>query len=190
MKQLRAWLWRLAGLFAGERREQALSDEVESHLQLHIDDNLRSGMTPGQARRSALMKLGGIESTKEAYRERRTVPLLDNLLRDIRFAIRQLAKSPAFALTAVLMLALGICASVSIFAFVDAAFFKPLPYRNPSRLVGVYEKTAAWPRSNLSYLDYLDWKNLNNVFSSLNAYQHSGFILNTPASAQPTQGPA
>ena len=112
--------------------------------------------------------------------------LIDNLMQDLRFTIRQLGKNPGFTSTAILMLALGMCASVAIFAFVDAALIQPLPYRQPSRLVGVYEHIALCPRCNLSYLDYVDWKKLNKVFTSLEAYNNSGFILTTPSGVEPT----
>jgi macrolide transport system ATP-binding/permease protein len=102
---------------------------------------------------------------------------------DVRFALRQLRKSPSFAITAVFALALGVCASLAIFAFVDAALLQPLPYPQPDRLVGVYERVQMFERSNLSYLDYLDWKKLNTVFSSLAAYQGSGAILTTESGA-------
>jgi macrolide transport system ATP-binding/permease protein len=187
VKRLRAWMLRLAGMLPNAQRERELADEIEGHLQMHIDDNIRRGMTPELARRDAILKLGGVESTKQAYRERRTVPFLENLLRDIRFAIRQLRKNTGFTSTAILMLALGMCASVAIFAFVDAALIKPLPYRNPARLVGVYENVALiqCPHCPLSYPDYLDWKKLNTVFSSLAAYEHTGASLSTPTGAQP-----
>jgi macrolide transport system ATP-binding/permease protein len=106
------------------------------------------------------------------------------VVRDLRFELRQLRKSPAFTLTAVLTLALGICTSLTIFAFVDAALLKPLPYPDPSRLVGVYERVEVFPRSNLSYFDYLDWKRMNSVFASLSAYQGSGMTLTTPSGAE------
>jgi predicted permease len=105
--------------------------------------------------------------------------VIHSLLQDGRFAVRQLRKSPGFAFTAITTLALGMAASVAIFAFVDAALIKPLPYSNPSRLVGVFERVEAFPQSNLSYADYLDWKKLNTVFSSLSAYQGSGVTLAT-----------
>jgi predicted permease len=114
--------------------------------------------------------------------------LLDGLPQDFRFAIRQLRKNPVFATTAILTLTLGLCATVAIFAFVDAAMIRPLPYANPSRLVGVFEKVTMFPRSNLSYADYLDWKRLNTVFSSLSAYRGLGLTLTTPAGAQRAAG--
>ena len=111
--------------------------------------------------------------------------MLENLRRDLRFETRQLRRAPGFTLTAVLTLALGICASVTIFAFVDAALLKPLPYPDASRLVGVFERVEAFPQSNLSYLDYLDWKRMNSVFASLSAYQGSGMTLTTASGAVP-----
>ena len=150
MKRLRALRLRLRGLMPGDRREQDFTAEIDSHLQMHIDDNLRSGMTADQARRKAILTLGGIEMTKQAVREQATVPRLETILQDLRFGARQLRKNPGFAVTAILTLALGMCASVAIFAFVDAALIKPLPYSDPARLVGVTEKVAMFPRANLS----------------------------------------
>jgi macrolide transport system ATP-binding/permease protein len=110
---------------------------------------------------------------------------LPMFLQDLRFAFRQFRKNPGFGLTTVLMLALGIGASVAIFAFVDAALLKPLPYADSTRLVDVTEKTALFPRNNLSYPDYVDWKRMNTVFASLDVYQGSGFLLRTPTGAEP-----
>jgi macrolide transport system ATP-binding/permease protein len=105
--------------------------------------------------------------------------LIEDIVRDLRFAMRQLWTSPGFTCTVVFTLALGLCASVAIFAFADAALLKPLPYRDPRRLVGVFESIAIFPQSNLSYLDYLDWKRLNTVFSRLDVYQRNDAILAT-----------
>jgi predicted permease len=114
--------------------------------------------------------------------------VIDSLLQDVRFAVRQLRKSPAFTATAICTLALGMCASVAIFAFVDAALIKPLPYTRPSRLVGVFERVPMFPQSNLSYADYLDWKKLNTVFTSLSAYQGGGVTVATPDGAKRAPG--
>ena len=185
MRALRALLRRLGGLFSPDKSEREISAELESHLELHIADNLRAGMTPEEARRAALVKLGGLSAAKEAYRDRSTLPLLENLALDLRFSARQLAKNPGFALTAIIVLSLGICAASAIFAFVDAALVKPLPYKDPSRLVDVDESSAMFPRNNLSYLDYLDWKRLNKVFTSLDVYTGGGYLLKTPTGVEP-----
>ncbi len=109
----------------------------------------------------------------------------ESVWQDLHFALRQLRRSPAFALTAVLMLALGIGASVAIFAFVDAALIKPLPYAEPTRLVDVAERGKLWPRSNLSYQDYVDWKKMNKVFSALEAYTGGGYLMKTASGVEP-----
>jgi macrolide transport system ATP-binding/permease protein len=113
---------------------------------------------------------------------------MNGFLQDLRYALRQLRKSPGFAGTAVLVLAMGICASVSIFAFVDAALIKPLPYPNPNRLVLVTESVPMIPIANLSYPDYLDWKRLNQVFSSMEVYGWTGHLLRTPSGTEPVTG--
>jgi macrolide transport system ATP-binding/permease protein len=113
---------------------------------------------------------------------------MNGFLHDIRYALRQFRQNPGFASTAVLILALGICASVSIFGFVDAALIKPLPYSNPTRLVEVTESNTLMRRANLSYLDYLDWKKLNHVFSSMDVYTGSGYLLRTEAGTEPVSG--
>src|SRR5216684_3954413 len=185
MRTLRGWIIRLGGLFGKQRRETEMSEEIQSHLEMHVADNIRAGMTAGQARREALLKLGGVEAVKEDYRARGTVPILEHLALDFRFAARQLRKSPAFAGAAVLVLALGVCANVAIFAFVDAALIKPLPYPDPASLVLVTERGQQFARANLSYLDYQDWKRFNTTLRSLEVYTGGGFLFNTPSGAEP-----
>jgi len=188
MRTLRAWRMRLAGLVRKQRTEKAIAEEIESHLQMHIDDNLIAGMTPDEARRHARMKLGGIESVKEEYRDRSTVPALEHLAQDLRFSLRQLRKSPVFSTTAISVLAIGMCAAIAIFAFVDAALIKPLPYPDPARLAAVTESALPLiPVANLSYADYLDWKRLNTSFESLDAFGGDGFLVDTPTGAEPVR---
>src|ERR1700752_527906 len=179
MRYLRAWLLRIKGLFLKDSRERDLAEEIESHLQMHIDDNIRAGMSPEEAKRVAVMKLGSVDATKEAYRDRSSIPLLESMVQDLRFTLRQLRKNPAFTVTSTVMVALGIGASVAIFAFVDAALIKPLPYQNPSHLIFVTETTPDIPRAALSYPDYLDWKSLNKTLASLDVYSQRGFVVST-----------
>jgi len=188
MKKLRAALRRFAGMFSSGRREEEFASELEGHLQMHIDDNMRAGMTAEEARRDALVKLGGMERTRQAYRERGTAPFFETLWQDLRFALRQLTKNPGFTITAVLMLSLGIAASVAIFAFVDAALLKPLPYEDPRTLADVTESVAVFPHANLSYPDYLDWKKMNHSFRSLDVYTGAGYLLDTPSGVEPVTG--
>ena len=190
MRTLRAVLARLAGSWPSGRRERDLAEELESHLQMHVDDNVRAGMPLDEARREAVLKLGGVEATKEAYRERAGLPFVEHSWQDLRFAVRQLSRNPAFALTAVGVLALGIGASGAVFAIVDAALVQPLPYRDPTRIVSVTEAIAADPlrRTPLSHADYLDWKRLIRSFESLDTYTGGGHLLATPTGAEVVSG--
>jgi hypothetical protein len=107
----RAWLLRLAAVFGADRRDRELSAELESHLQLHIDDNLRVGMTPVEARRHAVIALGGVEQTKERYRDRRGLPQVEYFLHDLRFGLRMWRRNPAFTVVSIIVLAVGIAAT-------------------------------------------------------------------------------
>ena len=134
MRSLRAGLTRLAGLFGGRRHDRELAEEIDGHLQAHMADNLRAGMTPDEARREALMKLGGIQQTTEASRDRRGVPALETLMRDARYALRTLRRTPAFTTVAVLTLALGLGATTAMFSIVNGVLLEPMKYREPGRL--------------------------------------------------------
>ena len=134
-KWLRAWVQRVAGFFRAEKRDAELAAELESHLQLHMEDNLRAGMTPEAARRDALLKLGGIEQTKESYRDRRGLPLVETVLQDLSFSHRMLRRNPGFTVVAILTLAIGIGANTAIFSVLDRDLLRPLPYPDADRLV-------------------------------------------------------
>jgi macrolide transport system ATP-binding/permease protein len=170
--------WRRFGnLFRRTLVDGEIEAELKAHVEMRIEDNLAAGMSAGDARRDALVRFGNRAATREQVVGEDAALLLASIWADVRFACRQLMKSPGFAGTAIVVLALGIGASVALFAFVDAALIKPLPYQDPARLADVTETLKEWPRSNLSYLDYRDWKRMNTVFSSLEIYRGVGRML-------------
>src|SRR6266403_1869961 len=174
MRGLRAWCLRFAGLFLKEQRDCELAEELESHLQMHIEDNLRSGMNPAAARRQTLLKLGGIEQAKEKYRDQRGIPALETVLQDLRFGLRMLRKNPGFTAVAVLTLVLGIGANTAIFSVVNAVLLRPLPFPDPGRLMMIShtppQKTfPGVARFVVSPANYLDGRDQNHVFDQIAA---------------------
>src|SRR3984893_13537727 len=176
MRAIRAWLLRLGATLHKGTRDTDLSEVLESHVQMHIENNLRRGMNAQEARREALMKLGGVTQTAESYRERRGVPLVETLLQDLRFATRMLRKNPGFATVAIVTLALGIGASTSIFSVVEAVLLRPLPYRNPEQIVRVWEQAPDGHRMNLADPNFDDFLTQNNTFGTMAVY---GFGLSS-----------
>ncbi|HLK66059.1 MAG TPA: ABC transporter permease [Bryobacteraceae bacterium] len=131
----RVFAARLRGLFIRNRAECELENEVSFHLEMLIEDNLRAGMKPAEARRAAMRSFGGVEVMKETYRELRTFGSIESLARDFRYALRAMHKSPGFTMVVVICLALGIGANTAIFSLIDAALLRMLPVAQPERLV-------------------------------------------------------
>jgi predicted permease len=180
MSRLRAWCLRLAGFFDKERKDRELAEELDSHLQFHIEDNLRAGMTEAEARRNALMKLGGLAQTKENYRERRGFVFIESLLQDLRFGLRMLRKTPGVTAVVVVTLALGIGANTTIFTVVNSVLLLPLPFPNPDRLVTMWmilPPNYGIAKGAVSVPDLKDWQNQNQLFDGITAYQFGSFNL-------------
>ena len=134
MKVLRRAWKRLAGSLAGARREAELADELQSHIDMLTEENLRRGMSPAEARRSAALTFGGVEAAKESYRDQRGFPAFESLRHDIRYGLRGMRRNPSFTAIAVACLALGIGTNTAIFSVVNGAMLRSLPVSHPERL--------------------------------------------------------
>jgi predicted permease len=177
MRQLRAWFLRLADFFRKPPRERDLSVELESHLQLHIEDNLRAGMSTAEARRNALLKLGGLEQAKEICRDRRGLPLLETFAQDLRFAARVLRKNPGITLVVVLTLALGVGANTAIFGLVNGVLLQRLPVPRAEQIVAlvIQSSGSAVGALGFSYPQFVEFREqaarVCEVFGSATAWR-------------------
>ena len=169
MRTFRAWLSRLHAVFSKNERDRELADELAGHISLHTEENLRRGMTPEEARREALIRLGGVEQTKEIYRDRRSLPALETLFQDIRFGARMLAKSPALTAIVVITLALGIGANTAIFSMVNGFLLRPLPVPEPEQItaLAIQQKDAPLGSSGFSYPKFVDFREQADTFSEV-----------------------
>ena len=170
LRRLRAALSRIAALFGKQRQERELSDEFESHLALEIAEGVRRGMTPQEARRRALIKLGGIEPAKEIYRDRRGLPLIETSLQDLRYGLRMLAKNPGFAVAAVMTLALGVAVNTTIFSLVNGILLNKPRIPEPDRVMVISSSNRQNPEAQqIAAPDYLDFAGASRAFGQLAA---------------------
>jgi predicted permease len=171
------YLRRKVKLFFGRDRFAGdLEEEMTFHREQLAKELAEGGMTPEAARTAAMRQFGN--ETRMRERSHEVVGFrAETVAQDLRFALRQLRKSPGFAVTTIVMLMLGIGASTAIFGFVDAALIQPLPYAQQNRLVDVDESATAFPRSNISRDDFDDWRRMNTTLQSFDVYQGSGFLL-------------
>lgn len=184
MTPLSRFFNKLSLLFVRKRFHSELDEEIAFHLEETEKHFMETGMSAEEARYAAKRQFGNSARLKD--QSLREVGFsLETVAQDLRFGLRQLRKNPGFAVTAILILALGMGVSVAIFSFVDAALLQPLPYAEPNRLLSVDEMSAVFPRSNLSYEDYLDWKRLNRTLSSIEVYTGTGYLLRTGSGIEP-----
>jgi predicted permease len=184
----------LAGTVHGESRD-SFAEELEGHLQMHTDDNVRKGMGATEARRDALMKLGGIEQTKELYHDRQTLPVLEVFMQDVRYGLRMLRKNPGFTAVAVLSLALGIGANTTIFTVVNAILLNALPVRELPRLVEMdtvdsklLVTQARSEKLGMSFPNFQDYRRDNQVFTDLAAFMPATVTWSGGAEPREIQG--
>ncbi len=186
MRFVRRLLTRAANFARGKRSDRRLREEMEEHVTLQTEENLRAGMPAAEARRQAVLKFGAVEAVNEDYHAEEGLPFLETLMQDLRFALRMLAKSPGFAAVAILTTALGIGATTAIFSVVDATLLHPLPYPHPEELVRLEDDLPGVGAQDVS-VSVPEWKDLENSgifqYVALDAFGS----VNLTGSAQPTR---
>jgi macrolide transport system ATP-binding/permease protein len=184
MNALLRLLRKIAVLLRRESFDRDLQEEMAFHREQVTKEFEASGIAPDAARYAAMRQFGNATLLRERSHEVMGFRV-ETVVQDLRFAVRQLRRSPGLAVTAILVLALGIGASTAIFGFVDAVLIQPLAYARPHQLVDVNESSATFARSNLSRDDYDDWKRLNRTLSSLDVYGGTGFLLRLGSVSEP-----
>ena len=179
-------LWR--NLFDKENVDRELAEEIRAHLDLLTETKINEGLEPAEARRAALVELGGFEQVTESVREVRQGRLLEDLWQDAGYAVRSLRKHPGFTAVAIFTLALGISANTTIFSVINAVLLRPLPYHDADRLVTLTETVAERP-IGVSYPNVVDWRNQNTVFENVAAVRHrESFNLTGAGDSERLQG--
>jgi predicted permease len=177
MRAMRAIWMRLLGLTKGRRGDGDFDAELAAHIALHTEDGVRAGLSEAEARRRALIRLGGAEQTRQAQRERRTLPWLETLAQDVAYGLRTLRKNPGFTVVAVFTLALGIGANTALYSIVDSVLLHPLPFPRPDELVAVHASKANFEQGSISYPNFRDWQRDNKTLAALAIAHQRKFTL-------------
>jgi len=162
---------RLRALFRGSRLEHEMGEELRFHLEKQIEDNIKAGMTPEEARYAALRTFGGVEQIKERCRDTHRFRFIEDFRQDVCYGFRMLLRNPGFSAASVFSLALGIGANTAVFGLIDTLIFRPFPVRDPNDL--------AVFTSAFSYPEYLNYRDRNEVFTGVMAYRQLGFRWST-----------
>jgi putative ABC transport system permease protein len=185
METLRTLFLRVRNLFHREHLDSELNDELATHLAMHVDDNISAGMAPEEARRDALLKLGGIEQAKESFRDHRGLPFLETLLQDVRFGLRTLRRAPGFAAIAILTLALGIGSTTAIFSVVYGVLLRPLSYPKPDQIVRLWEVNSAGGRMSFADPNFIDVR--SELRSMQGLVEYSASLQSVTGGSEPTR---
>jgi putative ABC transport system permease protein len=188
MKFLRRFFIRLSNFTTGRRADQRVREEMAEHLALQTEENLRVGMSPAEARRQAALKLGAAQAIREHHNAEQGLPLAENFLFDLRYAVRMLRRSPGFSLITIATMALGVGATTAIYSVIDATLVHPLPYPKPSELVRIEDDLPGVGAEDVS-VSIPEWKDLEN--SGMFQYVALEYFnsVNLTGSAQPTRIP-
>src|SRR2546422_11556140 len=156
----RIFIHRLAAIFRRRRLEDDMNEELRSHLEMAAEVNLRKGMSAEEPRREALRGFGGVEQTKELYRDQRGLPMIETTLQDLRFGFRMLRRSPGFSILAILCLILGIGANAAVFSWIEGILFRPYPaVAHEERMFALAGTSRGASAFNLlSYPDCIDFE--------------------------------
>ncbi|MBC8165542.1 MAG: ABC transporter permease, partial [Bryobacteraceae bacterium] len=183
-----AWYTRLLNLTSGPRLDQRIDDELAFHIAEKVDELIESGISEREANRVAMQQFGNYLLQRERTRDMDVVGWLETVGKDLRYAMRMLLLNPGFTTVAVLTLALGIGANVSLFSVVNALFLRPPSYLEPDRLVVAWESTARGKDTLVSAPNFNDWRERNSVFSDMAMFQMSGFNIVSETEARPVAG--
>lgn len=186
-------LWR--NLFHKDRVDEEFNEEIQAYLDMSTEAKIRQGLTPREARRNALVELGGVEQVHERVREIRMGQFIETAWRDVRLGVRTLVHSPIFTVVTVLSLALGIGANTAIFSVVNGLLLRPLPYSEPEQLVDVWhtppqQSFPGLDRFSVSPANYIDWKAQSTTFEQMAVYSYTGLSLSTSNDPLPLIGAA
>src|SRR5467141_5232704 len=164
----RIFIHRLAAIFRRRRLEDDMNEELRSHLEMAAEVNLRKGMSAEEARREALRGFGGVEQTKELYRDQRGLPMIETTLQDLRFGFRMLRRSPGFSILAILCLILGIGANAAVFSWIEGILIRPYPLvAHQDRMFALNATTRGQQGfTGLSYPEFLDYEKSSTLFES------------------------
>jgi putative ABC transport system permease protein len=185
---LRLIYTRLYGLLRKTRIEQEMEEEMRFHLRMRTRENIERGMRPDEAEREARRRFGNVGHIKDMGRDIKGGGFIETLLQDLRYGVHMLRTRPGFTLIAVITLALGIGANTAIFSVVNAVLLREMPYRNPDRLVLLWEQKRGSNTLNVSYPNFADWRDESKLFEEMVAYTYTGIALTTGEYPEPVMG--